>query len=403
MLLLSHSGEIYIKSRRTRSGFERALRANVVVAASGVDPAAKVVTVGQSRWGIETEHPSEVAQAVARVFGIYRVQAVEEFRFTDFEDLVRRAGDLARPAVTGKTFAVRVRRAGAHDWKSPDAAAAIGGEVYDDSAGVDLSNPQVEARFEVHNERAFYVVETFPGQGGLPLGTQGRTLVLLSGGFDSVVAAWMLMRRGCSVDYLHFKLDCAQSDHALAVGHELHRLWGYGQRSIGHVLDFQPVKDALQAEVEPRFRQVVLKQLMMQAAARLATSVELGVLVTGESIGQVSSQTLSHLAEIDRVTELPILRPLVGINKEQIIDLSREIGTYELSARAQEVCDLSGGAPVAVSATRAALDTARAKMPTDVIDKAFAGWETVGMDAWSPGVPLDSHSELILDPQPSPV
>jgi thiamine biosynthesis protein ThiI len=231
------------------------------------------------------------------------------------------------------------------------------------------------------------VEKSYDGPDGLPLGAQGRTLTLLSGGFDSAVAAWMIMRRGAQTDFLHFLMDCAQSEHAIAVAYELFDRWGHGSRSLMHVLNFQEVKEELRDNVDSRLRQVVLKQLMVSAADQVAENLGIPVIVTGESVGQVSSQTLEHLAAIDRFSTRTILRPLSGLTKREIIELSRRVGTHDLSARAKEVCDLSDG-PVATSAGRRELDRAYGSLSAGLAKRALEQWRVLAVKDWGPGDPM---------------
>ncbi|MGH9052775.1 MAG: tRNA sulfurtransferase [Acidimicrobiia bacterium] len=386
MVLLTLSPEIHLKSSRTRRRFRRVLAANLEAALAAQAPGARL-QVEWDRWRIEGGDEERVTRAAARTFGVQRALIVRPLPVESLGQLAESVAQLTRDRVAGQTFAVRVHRRGEHEWRSIDAEREIGTRLLAASAGVDLSDPQVEVSVRVAGQQAFLVARTVEGPSGLPLGTQGRVLVLLSGGFDSAVAAWMMMRRGTPVDFVHFTLDCAQGEHALAVAQELHRLWGYGSRPLAHLVDFQEAKEVLQAEVDPRLRQVVLKQLMMTAADRLAARHRILALVTGESVGQVSSQTLEHLAAIDRASTRSVLRPLAGFTKQEIIDRAKLVGTHDLSARAREVCDLSGG-PVAVAARPNQLERAVAGLPEGLVDGLLEERHVVAVEDWRPGEAL---------------
>ncbi|HEX9765568.1 MAG TPA: THUMP domain-containing protein, partial [Nitriliruptorales bacterium] len=306
---------------------------------------------------------------------------------TSLDTLDREVTALARPRVAGRTFAIRLNRRGEHDWRSPDAARVIGASLLSDSAGVDLDDPEVEVRVEVYGTDAWVIDRSWPGPTGLPLCTQEPVLALLSGGFDSPVAAWMMMRRGSPVDFVHFTLECAASDHAILVAKDLWKRWGHGSSPIVWKVEFQPVKQQLFERTPPRLRQIVLKQLMFAAADQLADELGIAALVTGDAVGQVSSQTMAHLAQIDRMVTRTVLRPLAGLTKQEIIDWSRRIGTEGLSARAKEVCDLSDG-PVAVAAQRETLDRAHESLPRDIVADALADREVIALEHWTPGAPL---------------
>ncbi|MDP6946660.1 MAG: hypothetical protein QF464_21100, partial [Myxococcota bacterium] len=253
--------------------------------------------------------------------------------------------------------------------------------------GVDLSTPEETVRVEVYQDVAGLITDRWPGPSGLPSGSQERSLSLISGGFDSPVASWMMMRRGSPVDFVHFTLECSQSEHALSVAHALRARWGTGESPIYWRVDFQPAKEALLEHVDSRFRQVVLKQLMVATADALAERLGIHALITGDAVGQVSSQTLSHLSAIDRYCHRSLIRPLAGMLKEEIIDWARRIGTASISERAKEVCDLSDG-PVAVFARWTRLAEAHDALPPEVVEEALSTLEAVALDDWLPGLPF---------------
>ena len=344
------SSEIYIKSRRTRQRFMPMLQANLEQALAAAVGDAEVRARGTHEFNITAADLATAGEAAARVFGFDRIDRVHLIPAPDLDELAANVRAIAAATVEGKTFAARVRRNGNHEWRSRDAEIAIGNALYESSAGVDLTNPQVTVRVRVDANRAVVVSKSWAGPGGLPVGTQSPALVMLSGGIDSPVAAWMMMRRGCPIDMLHFQLECNQADHALAVGHQLAAGWAHGADVNLHVIDFEPIKKELSSAVHPRLRQVLLKQLMTEAAHRVATELEIPLIVNGDSLGQVSSQTAANLIEIDKYAKAPLLRPLLALTKQEIVDRARQIGTYELSTKAREVCDLSEGRPVETAA-----------------------------------------------------
>lgn len=382
------SSEIYIKSRRTRQRFMPILQANLEEALATAVPDAVVHSHGSHEFEIKTADLTAAGEAASRVFGFDRIDRVTTVAAPSLAELADNVATLAAPVVAGKTFAARVRRNGNHSWKSRDAEIAIGDALYDISAGVDLTNPQVTVRVRVQGGKAVVISESWAGPGGLPISTQSPNLVMLSGGIDSPVAAWMMMRRGCPIDMLHFQLECNQADHALAVGHLLASQWGYGADITLHVIDFEPIKKELNAAVQPRLRQVLLKQLMTEAAYRVAKHLDLPLIVSGDALGQVSSQTAANLVEIDKYAQAPLLRPLIAHTKQEIVDRARQIGTYELSTRAREVCDLSEGGRVETAARTHRLRQGMARMRTGLIDDALATWESIPAAEWFPGIPL---------------
>jgi thiamine biosynthesis protein ThiI len=382
------SSEIYIKSRRTRQRFLPILAQNLRVALGSADLSAAVHRFGHQEFEISTPNPAAAAEIATTVFGIERINLVDTVPAATLAELVPAVAEIASSRVAGKTFAVRVKRAGSHSWRSREAEVAIGDALIGNSAGVDLSKPEAMIRVRVENDEGAVVSRSWRGPGGLPIGTQAPALVLLSGGIDSPVAAWMMLRRGCPIDLLHFKLECNQADHALAVGHDVARRWGHGAAMTFHVVDFTAVKKELEAAVHPRLRQVLLKQLMAEAGHRIAAELGTALLVTGDSLGQVSSQTAANIAEIDRLVGAPTLRPLLALTKQEIIDRARQIGTFELSTRAREVCDLSGGRPVETAAAASRLRHGMRRLRPGLIDDALTTWESVAATDWMPGFPL---------------
>ncbi len=381
------SGDVYLKSRRTQKRLIERVLTNLGMATRQAGYEGTTRRIGTHRF--ELTVPTSVVEAVRcaalTVFGVSSVDTVRHIEFSNIDDLARTVGEMCADRVRGRTFAARVKRRGTHDWNSMDLARLIGSELIGASAGVDLSSPDVEVSVAVLDQEAYLVIDHQRAAGGLPLGTQDRVLCLVSGGFDSVVAAWMLMSRGCPVDFVHFSLNCAQSDHALAVARELWSRWGHGTQPTVHLVEFQPVKDALYEHVDARMRQVTLKVMMAQAASEIAQQVGITALVTGDALGQVSSQTLPHLVAVSRSVETPLLRPLLGLPKESIIDLARRVGTAELSARAQEVCDLSAGGPVATAASEEAITSTVDRIPEVILSDAVETRKVFDLGDWNPG------------------
>lgn len=387
VLHITLSGDVYLKSRRTQVGLIRKVRANLARALASAGYDGPLQRIGTHRFTASPDAAvlHEARSAALTVFGISSVDTVLSVEYVAMDDLAATVADLARDRVGSGTFAARVKRRGTHDWNSVDLARLIGSHMVASGAKVDLSNPDVTVSVSVLDDAAFLVTDHQVAAGGLPLGTQDRVLCLISGGFDSVVAAWMLMSRGCPVDFVHFTLNCAQSDHAIAVAREMWSKWGHGTDPTVHLVEFQPVKDALFEHVDARMRQVTLKVMMAKAATEVAEDAGIAALVTGDAMGQVSSQTLPHLVAVSEASGKPLFRPLLGLPKESIIDLARRVGTAELSARAQEVCDLSGGKPVATKASQFDVDASVGAIPDVVLADALATRKAFKLRDWSPG------------------
>jgi len=340
------SGEITTKSRGTRAGFQRRLAANLRDALEAHGLEGRV----HEDWSrLYVEGQEGLVDVVARVFGISSLSPIEGSCEAELDAIVEAGRRLYADRVRGRRFAVRTRRSGDHPFRSVDVNRELGAAL-NPGATVDLDRPEVEVRVEVRDGRARLFSSRTDGPGGLPLGVQGRGVALLSGGFDSAVAAWMALRRGVRLDYVFCNLGGgAYRRMVTEVAMVLARRWSYGTRPVLHVLDFEPVVEAMRRDVKPAYLQVVLKRLMYRAACAVAEEAGADVIVTGEAVGQVSSQTLPNLRAIDEAADRPVLRPLLGFDKHEIIDRARAVGTHDLSARVREYCALVPDHPVTAS------------------------------------------------------
>jgi tRNA uracil 4-sulfurtransferase len=394
-VLLRLAGELGTKSTRTRRRFLAILLANARRALHAAGVPARVEH-GWSRIWVDTPDPSAARQALASVFGIQAAVEVLEVPFGDLDGLVAALTPLYRDAVRGRTFGVQPRRLGTASVAPHDVAVALGAALLDGSAGVDLDNPQVEVPVLVGNGFAYTRCAQTGGPGGLPLGSGGRALGLLSGGFDSPVAAWHVMRRGVELDLLHFDLGgCGEVDAALLVARELMRRWAPGNRVTVHVVDLAPLVAALRERCPGKLRQLLLKRAMYRAAGQLARELEVEAVVTGEAIAQVSTQTLRSLAVCEAAAGVPVLRPLVGMDKTDIIARATEIGTREASERVQELCSIADGKVV----TWPAPGTVEAA-ESEMAGAGDAGWiaarlaerQTLDLRTWEPPALLTSEA-----------
>jgi thiamine biosynthesis protein ThiI len=234
---------------------------------------------------------------------------------------------------------------------------------------VDLDHPEVNVRLEITGGEVFFFSEHTTAPGGLPLCVEGRAVALVSGGFDSAVAGWYMLRRGVSLDYVFCNLGGATHQlGTLRVTKILADRWSYGDRPRFHAVEFGPVVEDLKARTRTRYWQILLKRLMLRSAERIAREKRAVAIVTGESVGQVSSQTLQNLAVISQATGNPILRPLVGFNKDEIIAAARRIGTFDLSKVVGEYCDLVPRNP-ATSASLEAILEEESRLDLTLLDR----------------------------------
>src|SRR5262245_52749486 len=353
--LLRISPDLTTKADKTRRRFLRMLIANLRDAFQAESIAA-TVEPGWVRLVVDA-NDSRAGEIARRVFGVHSVSPVEEIDRGTLDDLVDRAEPFFRPQMQGKTFAVRGRTSGPGTYRSRDIEIALGARLAP-FGKVKLENPEMTCFVEVRDKRTYLFHDSSMAQRGLPIGSEGRGVALVSGGFDSAVAAWMMLRRGVALDYVFCRLGGPTHQlGALRVLQVLGSRWSYGDRPRVHVVPFEDVVLAIQKAARPQFWQLVLKRWMYRAAEAVARERDAHAIVTGESLGQVSSQTLRNLRALEGRLELPILRPLVGLDKEEIIARSREIGTAEISATVQEYCDIVPDKPAtAASAHHVASD-----------------------------------------------
>jgi tRNA uracil 4-sulfurtransferase len=288
--------------------------------------------------GKQADWPA-IRERLARVFGVANF-ALAQRTERSIDDIV--GGVLA--AIEGRSFAsfaVRTKRADkSFLLTSPEANRVIGAAVQAASgAAVNLSHPELLITVEILPREAFFSLEKLPGPGGLPVGTSGNVIALLSGGIDSPVAAWRMMRRGCRVDFVHFHgapyQDRASRDKAIELARAL---TPYQFESRLHLVAFGEVQRDIVAQVRRPFRVVLYRRMMLRIATAIAAELHAQALVTGESLGQVASQTLENLSAIEDATDLPVLRPLVGMDKNEITAQAQAIGTYEISIQPDQDC-----------------------------------------------------------------
>jgi tRNA uracil 4-sulfurtransferase len=241
---------------------------------------------------------------------------------------------------------------------------------------VDLEHPELTIHVEMLKERAFYYFGKERGAGGLPTGVSGRVACLMSGGIDSPVAAWRMMRRGCRAQLIHFHGYPFVSLTSQEKARELARvLTEYQQRTRLHLVAFGEVQRQVVLGVPSPLRVVIYRRLMLRIAERLARQEGARALVTGESVGQVASQTLENITVIAGATTMPVLRPLIGMDKEEVTAEAERIGTYRISIIPDEdCCQLFTPRSPVTRATVASVEAAEANLPIkDLVESALAG------------------------------
>ena len=351
--------EITIKTRPVRRRFIRQLRKNIRSVVAELDPSISVV----GEWDnleVETsvespEITAQISERLACTPGIAKFLEVDKYPLTDLDAITELALEYYRERLAGKTFAVRCKRTGKQAFKSTDVERHVGAGLNSqtEAAGVRLNNPDITVLIEVRDDSVFMVRNFRQGLGGFPLGCQDSVLSLISGGFDSSVSSYLCIKRGLQTHYCFFNLGGRA--HELAVKEVALFLWMkyHSSHRVKFIsVPFEGVVEEILTQVHNSQMGVILKRMMLRAAEKVAEKLHIQALVTGESVAQVSSQTLANLSVIDEVTNSLVLRPLATTDKQDIIDIAREIGTEEFSKDIPEYCAVISNKPT----TRARLD-----------------------------------------------
>lgn len=335
--------EIMIKSDSVRKRFIKILTSNIRnVLLRETENVAVIRNWDfiEVRAKVAEEAPM-VLDLLQRTPGIHHILEVEEYPFETMHDIFEQTLAQVRSQLENKTFCVRVRRKGKHEFRSLDVERYVGGGLnqHIESARVKLTQPDVTIRIDIEHDKMLLVKARHEGLGGYPIGTQEDVLSLISGGFDSGVSSYMLIRRGSRVHYCFFNLGGAA--HEIGVKQMAYHIWS--RYSTSHkvrfvAINFENVVGEILEKVDNGQMGVVLKRMMVRAASKVAQRFDIQAIVTGEALGQVSSQTLTNLRLIDKAADALVLRPLITHDKEQIITMAKTIGTDDIAKSMPEFC-----------------------------------------------------------------
>ncbi len=341
MMVLVRYGELALKGRN-RGAFEKKLVDNLRFSLKGLPVKVKRI-YGRIMIEIQNrDHYREVASHLERTFGIVSFSPVESSPLhmpAINEKAAEIAGNFREPPFT---FKIETRRANkTFPEKSPEISNQVGEHILNSIPGlqVDVHEPELKLHIEIREQEAFFFHSLHPGPGGLPVGVSGKALLLLSGGIDSPVAGWMGMKRGLVTEALHFHSFPFTSDRALEKVVDLTRVLSrYGLKIKLHIAGFTAIQKAIHQHCPPAMSITIMRRMMFRVADAVARQRGIKAIITGESLGQVASQTLDSICVTDPVIGLPVFRPLIGMDKQEIVEIARKIDTYPISIQPYEDC-----------------------------------------------------------------
>lgn len=342
-IILIKNGELALKGLNRRT-FEDILIKNMRHRLSDLGkfrftPAQSTITVEPEDDNADLD---EAVKRLLKVFGIAalsRAAAVEK----DFDVILSNAGEyLAQELESARTFKVEAKRSDKNfPLKSPEICREVGGKILSrfPHLKVDVHNPDVIVNIEIRDYYAFIHGNQLKGAGGMPVGSSGRAALLVSGGIDSPVAGWMMAKRGLSLVGIHFASPPYTSQRAEMKVHTLCRkVSQYCGRIPLFVVPFTKIQEEIKTNCPEDLFTLIMRRLMMRCAEIIALREDCGALITGESVGQVASQTMQAIACTDAVPNLPVFRPLIGMDKDEVVAISRKIDTFETSILPYEDC-----------------------------------------------------------------
>lgn len=284
----------------------------------------------------------ETISRIGKIFGIAafcRACVCEK----DFDDIKEKSFDyLSGILPYAKTFKVTAKRSDKNfSMKSPEICMELGGALLErfPNLSVDVKNPEVTVTVEIRDTNAFIHAENIKGAGGLPVGSSGKAMLMLSGGIDSPVAGWMMAKRGIHIAAIHYVSPPYTSDRAqLKVEQLCEKLTDYCGGIAFYCVPFTEIQEAIKDNCPEEYFTIIMRRIMMEIAQRIAEKDGCQALITGESVGQVASQTMAALACTDAVCQIPVFRPCIGMDKTEIIEISRKIDTFDISTLPYEDC-----------------------------------------------------------------
>ncbi|ADC48777.1 thiamine biosynthesis protein ThiI [Alkalihalophilus pseudofirmus OF4] len=341
--ILIRFGELALKGKN-RSFFEKQLLQNMKFTLKGLSNLTFKRTYGRIVIELNGENHEPVMEKLSNIFGIHSFSLALKVE-NDVDEMKKAALGILKEqqAAEGiKTFKITSKRAyKPFPIDSQQLNQMIGGYVLSQSEdiSVDVHNPDLDIRVEVRETATYLTFGQYPGAGGLPVGTGGKVLLMLSGGIDSPVAGYLTMKRGARIEAVHFHSPPYTNERALQKVKDLAQtLTKYGSSIRLHLVPFTEIQQYLHKEAPSNYQMTLMRRMMLRISERIARERDILAIASGESLGQVASQTLHSMNTINEVTNLPIIRPLITMDKLEVIDIAKKIDTFETSILPFEDC-----------------------------------------------------------------
>jgi thiamine biosynthesis protein ThiI len=342
-LILIKNGELALKGLN-RGSFEDTLIQNMKRRLSPIGnfkfkKAQSTINVMPQSDDIDLDEAVEVLSKVFGIAVISRALIVEK----DFEDIKLKSVDYLKDVLNNaRTFKVDAKRADKNfPMKTPEICSEFGGFLLENfpHLTVDVRNPEVTVTVEIRDFCGYIHAKKIRGAGGMPIGTSGNALLLVSGGIDSPVAGYMMAKRGLIVDSIHFVSPPYTSDRARQKVEDLcKKLCEYTGRMNFYCVNITEIQEKIKKHCDEELFTIILRRIMMEISLKVANEIGAGALITGESVAQVASQTIGAIACTDIISTIPVFRPVIGMDKQEIIEIAKKIDTFETSILPFEDC-----------------------------------------------------------------
>lgn len=338
--ILIRYGELALKGKNQKH-FLNKLQQNIQHKLKGFPNIKIKRTRGRMFIMLHGQDPQPIIDKCKNIFGIHSLSLA--IKVSNELEQIKQAGLFAlENSIQAKTFKVSVRRVDkTFPTGSQEMNQLLGAYLLKHTSGfkVDVHQPDVEINVEIRVDATYITSDVIKGAGGLPVGTSGKSLLLLSGGIDSPVAGYLMMKRGVEIEAIHFHSPPFTSDRAKQKVIDLaEKLTAFGHRLKIHVVPFTTLQQKIFQEIPESYAMTVMRRMMFRISEAVCENHQILSLTTGESLGQVASQTMESMHTINEVTNYPILRPLVAMDKQDIIKISKQIDTYDISIRPYEDC-----------------------------------------------------------------